>query len=82
MNEQNSAQQQFREQAQVAETMVQNSVQAWNDLALKMTEMTFEATEKNLHYSQEALSTYRRLYEEGLQNWQTYVKNVGKAFTR
>jgi len=82
MNEQNSAQQQFREQAQVAETMVQNSVQAWNDLALKMTEMTFEATEKNLRYSQEALSTYRRLYEEGLQNWQTYVKNVGKAFTR
>jgi len=87
MSDLKAAQQQFREQYKVAENTAQNAFNAWLDLAVATTEWGFNTTEQNLRYAlelrgqvdrvaQEALTTYRTVYQNGLHSWRDYVRNV------
>ena len=93
MAEQNSAQQTIREQLKAAETMAGSAWRAWAGLAASSSEYTFGAIEQTLHHAlgtraqadkaaAEALSSYRRVYQESLQTWQSYMQGVSEIFTR
>jgi len=87
MSDLKAAQQQFRDQYKVAENTAQNVFFALFDLAGATTEWSFNAAEQNLRYSlelrgqadrlvQEALTTYRTAYQNGLHSLRDYVRNV------
>ena len=93
MAEQKTAQQTVREQYKVAENMAENMLRAWSDLAATTTEMSFDSFEKGLRYSQEAraqadrlandaMTNYRRMYQDGLKSWQGYVQGVSEILNR
>jgi hypothetical protein len=93
MAEQKTAEQQMREQFQVAETMYQNSVKVLNDVTTVASEFGFDMAEKNLRYAmdlqtqaernvQDAMKTYRSIYFDGLKTWQGYVQGMGEMLTR
>jgi hypothetical protein len=93
MAEQKSAQQTVREQYKAAETVADNMMRAWSDLAATTVELTFENFEKGLHYNQqaraqadrlvsEALANYQQMYEDGLKTWQGYVQGVREILNR
>jgi hypothetical protein len=93
MAEQKTAQQTVREQYKVAENVAENMLRAWSDLAATTTELTFESFEKSLRYSQEAraqadrlaneaLTNYRRMYQDGLKTWQNYIQGVSEILNR
>ena len=93
MAEQKTAQQQVREQYKVAENAAQNTLRAWTDLTSATSELAFDTFEKNLRYSQdvraqaeratqETITSYRRMYEEGLKSWQAYVQGVNEIISR
>lgn len=93
MAEQKTAQQAVREQYKVAENMAENVVRAWADLAATTSEYTFDAFEKNMRYAQDArsqadkivhdaLSSYRRIYQDGVKTWQSYVQGVTEIVGR
>ena len=93
MAEQKSAQQTVREQYKVAENIAENMLRAWSDLAATTADLTFGSFEKSLHYGQEArtqadrlaneaLTNYRRMYEDGLKSWQGYVQGVSEILNR
>lgn len=88
-----TAQQAAREQYKVAETMAEGVLRAWADLAATTTEYSFEAFEKNVRYAQESraqaekvmndtLAGYRRMYQDGLKTWQSYVNGVNEIVGR
>lgn len=93
MSDQKSAVQQFQDQYKVAGAMVQDGLHAWNDFTSATTEATFDLAQKNIHYgqhlvaqsersAQEALTSYRQLYEESLKTWQGYVQGVSDLVAR
>jgi hypothetical protein len=93
MAEQKTAQQTVREQYKVAENMAENMLRVWSDLAATTSELTFESFEKSVHYSQEAraqadrlateaLTNYRRMYQDGFKAWQGYVQGVSEILNR
>ena len=93
MAEQKTAQQTVREQYKVAENFAENMLRAWGDLAATTADLTFESFAKSLRYSQEAraqadrltneaLTNYRRMYEDGLKSWQGYVQGVSEILNR
>ncbi|MBK9941703.1 MAG: hypothetical protein U0Z44_11285 [Kouleothrix sp.] len=93
MAEHKTTQQAVREQYKVAETMAEQMLRAWADLATTTTEYTFEGFEKTLRYGQEtrlqaekltheALTGYKRIYEDGLKTWQSYLQGVNEIMTR
>ena len=89
MAEQKTAQQQTREQFKVAENTFQNAVNMWNDALSATTEWTLDAAERGLHYNrqivgqaEQAMSTYRGLYQDGLKAWQGYVQTINNIFSR
>ena len=82
MAEQKTAQQAVREQFKVVENAAENVFKAWSDLAATTTEYTFDAVEKSFHYSEEALASYRKVYQDGMKSWKSYVEGVSDIFTR
>jgi hypothetical protein len=93
MSDLKAAQQQFREQYKVAENTVQNALNAWLDLTVTTAEWSFNATEQNLRYGfelrgqadravQDALTTFRAVYLNGLHSWRDYVRNVNNVVSR
>jgi glutaminase len=87
MSDLKAVEQQFREQYKVAENTAQNALYAWLDLAVATTEWGFNTAEQNLRYAlelrgqvdravQEALTTYRSVYQNGLHSWRDYARNV------
>jgi hypothetical protein len=93
MSEQNTAQQYVREQYKVVENQAQTGLRAWNDLAATTATLSFDAAEQGLSYNQElraqvertfqeATGVYRRMYQDGLKTWQTYVQGVNAILTR
>jgi len=93
MAEQKTAQQQAREQFKVAENNVQNMLRVWNEAFFTTTEWTFDVTERSLRYNQElrsqtertlneALASYRGLYQDGLKTWQGYVQGINEIVSR
>jgi hypothetical protein len=93
MAEQKNAQQTVREQYKVAENIAENMLRAWSDLAATTADLTFGSFEKSLRYSQEAraqadrlaneaLTNYRRMYEDGLKSWQGYIQNASEILNR
>jgi hypothetical protein len=93
MAEQKTAQQQVREQYKVAENVAENMLRGLNDLTETTTTLTFDVIEQSLRYNQEAraqadralqeaIGSYRRMYQEGLKTWQSYVQGVNGILTR
>ena len=82
MAEQKTAQQAVREQFMVVENAAENVFKAWSDLAASTAGFTFDAVEKSIHYGEEALTSYRKVYEDGLKTWQSYVQGVNDIFKR
>lgn len=93
MAEQKTTQQAVREQYKVAEGMAGNVVRAWGDLAATTSEYAFNAFEKNLGYAQEArtqadkivhetVAGYRRIYQDGVKTWQSYVQGINEIVSR
>lgn len=93
MAEQKTAQQQAREQFKVAENNVQNMLRVWNEAFFTTTEWTFDVAERSLRYNQElrsqtertlneALASYRGLYQDGLKTWQGYVQGINEIVSR
>ena len=82
MAEQKTAEQAVREQYKVVENAAENVFKAWGDLASTTTEYTFDALEKSFHYSEEAMASYRKVYEDGLKTWKSYLQGVSDIFTR
>lgn len=93
MAEQKTAQQQAREQFKVAENNVQNTLRVWNEAFFATTEWTFDVAERSLRYNQElrgqsertlneALASYRGLYQDGLKTWQGYVQGINEIVSR
>jgi hypothetical protein len=93
MAEQKTAQQQVREQYKVAENVAENMLRGWNDLTETTATLTFDVVEQSLRYNQEAraqtdralqdaIGAYRRMYQEGLKTWQSYIQNVNGILTR
>jgi hypothetical protein len=93
MPEQKTAQQQAREQFKVAENTAQNALHAWNDMFFATTDLSFNLVERSLRYSQEllgqsertfneALASYRGLYQEGVKSWQGYVQGLNDIASR
>lgn len=82
MAEQKTAQQAVREQFLVVESAAENVFKAWSDLTASTAEYTFDAVEKSFHYGEEALVSYRKVYQDGLKTWQSYVQGVNDIFKR
>jgi hypothetical protein len=93
MAEQKTAQQQAREQFKVAENNVQNMLGVWNEALFATTEWSFDVAERSLRYNQElrsqtertlneALASYRGLYQDGLKTWQSYVQGINEIVSR
>jgi hypothetical protein len=93
MPEQKTAQQQTREQFKVVENTAQNTLRVWNDLFFATTEWTFDLAERSLRYNQElrgqtertfneALASYRGLYQDELKIWQGYVQGLNDVASR
>ena len=93
MAEQKTAQQQAREQFKVAENNMQNILRVWNEALFTMSEWTFDMAERSLRYNQElrsqtertlneALTSYRGLYQDRLKSWQGYVQGMGEIVSR
>jgi len=82
MAEQKTTQQYVREQYKVVENQAETVLRTWNDLAATTAALSFDAMEQSLRYNQEATGVYRRMYEEGLKRWQTYVQGVNAILTR
>jgi hypothetical protein len=87
MAEQKTAQQYVREQYKVVENQAESLLRAANDLAATTATCTFDAIEQSLRYNQElraqlerpwqeTVGIYRRMYQDGLKSWQTYVQSV------
>lgn len=90
MAEQTTAQKQLFEQYQIFENAFLGGVRAWNSMVTATTEITFDMAQKNLQYGQQLRSqadrnvedtivAYRKLYEDGLKTWQSYVTDVNAA---
>ena len=93
MPEQKTAQQQAREQFKVAENTAQNTLHAWNDMFFATTEWSFDLVERSMRYNQElrgqtertlneALTSYRGLYQDGMKIWQGYVQGLNDIASR
>lgn len=93
MADQKTAQQQTREQFRVAENAFQGALRTWNDMLVATTDMAFDSFNRNLHYSQEArtqtervmqqaLATYRSIYQDNLKHWQGYIQSLNDVMTR
>ena len=93
MTDLKAAQQQFREQYKVAENTAHNALNAWLDLTVTTAEWSFNTAEQNLRYAfelrgqadravQDALTTYRAVFLNGLHSWQDYVRNVSNVVSR
>jgi hypothetical protein len=93
MAEQKTAQQQAREQFKVAENTAQNMLRVWNEAFFATTEWAFDMFERNLRYNQElrsqneraineALASYRGLYQDGLKSWQGYIQGINEIAER
>ena len=93
MAEQKTAQQQAREQFKVAENNAQNMLRVWNEALFTTTEWTFDMAERSLRYNQElrgqsertlneALASYRALYQDGLKTWQGYLQGLNDIAAR
>lgn len=82
MSDQKTAQQAFREQYKAASSNAEQIARTWSDLATTTAEYTLANAEKSLSYSQEALASYRRIYQDGLNAWQSYLQNVGQLLNR
>ena len=89
----NAVQQQAREQFKVAENNIQNMARVWNEALLGTTEWSFEVAERSLRYNHEllsqsertlneALATYRSLYQDGLKTWEGYVQSISQITSR
>lgn len=87
MAELKTAQQQFREQFQVAENAMQSALRTWNEVATATTDIAFDLAQKNMEYGQqvmskweesaiEAVGTYRHVYQEAIKAWQSYVEGM------
>jgi len=93
MAEQKTTQQYVREQYKVVENQAETVLRTWNDLAATTAALSFDTAEQSLRYNQElrapverafqeATGVYRRMYEDGLKRWQTYVQGVNAILTR
>ena len=92
MAEQKTTQQHVREQYKVVENQAETVLHTWNDLAATTAALSFDTMEQSLRYNQElrarraafqeATGVYRRMYEDGLKRWQTYVQGVNAILTR
>jgi hypothetical protein len=82
MAEQKTTQQYVREQYKVVENQAETVLRTWNDLAATTAALSFDTVEQTLRYNQEATGVYRRMYEDGLKRWQTYVQGVNAILTR
>lgn len=93
MAEQKTAQQFVREQYKVVETQAEAMIRTWNDLVATSNAAFFNAFDQGMRYNQElraqaelnmqnSVNSYRRLYEEGLKNWQQYAQSVSSILTR
>ena len=93
MAEQKTAQQPAREQFKVAENNAQNMLRVWNEALFTTTEWTFDMAERSLRYNQElrsqtertlneALASYRGLYQDGLKTWQGYVQGLNEIVSQ
>jgi hypothetical protein len=93
MAEQKTAQQHVREQFKVAENTTQNMLHVWDEALFATTEWTFDMFERGLRYNQElrgqseraideALTSYRGMYRDGMKTWQGYVKGINEIVSR
>ena len=93
MSDQKTAQQTFREQFKVASNNAETIARAWSDLATTTAEFTLTSAEKSLSYSQEAraqadrltneaMASYRRIYQDGVNAWQSYFQSIGRVLNR
>jgi hypothetical protein len=93
MADQKTTQQQAREQFKVAENAAQNMLRVWNEAFFATTEWTFDMFERSLRYNQElrsqsertmneALASYRGMYQDGLKTWQGYVQGINQIVER
>ena len=93
MSDATNTQQQFRDQFTAASQTSQEALHALNDVSLAMAELTLRTAEQNIRIGQDlraqndrmvqdAFSTYRRWYEDGLRNWQGYVQSVSRIVNR
>jgi hypothetical protein len=93
MAEQKTTQQQAREQFKVAENNAQNMLRVWNEALFTSTEWTFDMAERSLRYNHElrgqsertlneALASYRALYQDGLKSWQGYLQGLNDIASR
>ena len=93
MAEQKTTQQYVREQYKVVENQAETVLRTWNDLAATTAALSFDTMEQSLRYNQElrapverafqeATGVYRRMYQDGLKTWQTYVQGVNAILTR
>jgi hypothetical protein len=87
------AQQQVREQFKVAENNSRNMLRMWNESLFTMTEWSFDLAERSLRFNQEllgqaertvneALTSYRALYRDGVKTWQGYVDGMTDVASR
>jgi hypothetical protein len=93
MAEQKTTQQYVREQYKVVENQAETVLRTWNDLVATTAALSFDTAEQSLRYNQElrapvehafqeATGVYRRMYQDGLKSWQTYVQGVNAILTR
>ncbi len=82
MAERETFQQQVRDQMQAGEHMLQDAFRTWTALTLSAAETTFRVAEHNVRSSQELLTIYRRVYQDGVKTWQDYWQNIGESINR
>lgn len=82
-----------RHYAQEAEKVGADAFRMYNDLMATTTNYYFDTLNRTMHGTMELTThfehamdnmtaIYRRIYEEGLKSWETYVEDINKTFPR